>query len=150
MSHVVVLNASYERLHVVSVQHAIGMLVRGVAVIQEAHPEATFGPFQLPLVLRLVRYVKMGWRYATTSRAAYSKPGVIRRDRGLCAYCGRPGATTMDHVVPRSRGGRTEWLNAVAAHLGCNGRKGDRTPDEARMPLLWVPWVPARADLEFA
>ena len=150
MSQVVVLNASYERLHVVSVQHAIGMLVRGVAVIQEAHPDAMFGPFQRPLVLRLVRYVKMGWRYATTTRATYSKAGVIARDRGLCAYCGRPGATTMDHVLPRSRGGRAEWVNAVAAHLACNAAKGARTPDEAGLVLLWTPWVPARVELAFA
>jgi len=150
MSQVVVLNASYERLHVVSVQHAISMLVRGVAVIQEAHPEAMFGPFQRPLVLRLVRYVKMGWRYATTAYAAYSKAGVIARDRGRCAYCGLAGATTMDHVLPRARGGRAEWLNAVAAHTGCNHAKGARTPTEAGMPLLWTPWVPARVELAFA
>jgi hypothetical protein len=149
MSQVVVLNASYERLHVVSVQHAVGMLVRGVAVIQEAHPEAMFGPFQRPLVLRLVRYVKMGWRYATSSRVAYSKAGVLRRDRGRCAYCGLAGATTMDHVLPRSRGGRTDWLNAVAAHQRCNAAKAARTPAEAGMTLLWTPWVPSPADVAF-
>ena len=150
MSLVVVLNASYERLHVVTVQHAVRMLVRGVAVIQEADPEAMFGPFQRPLVLRLVRYVEMGWRYATSSRATYSKPGVIRRDRGRCAYCGRAGATTVDHVLPRSRGGQAEWLNAVAAHQRCNAAKGARTPTEAGLVLLWAPWVPSRIEVAFA
>jgi 5-methylcytosine-specific restriction endonuclease McrA len=53
----------------------------------------------------------------------------------------------MDHVVPRSRGGRGEWLNAVAAHASCNEKKGSRTPEEAGMPLLWQPWIPSRAEL---
>jgi 5-methylcytosine-specific restriction endonuclease McrA len=97
-------------------------------------------------VLRLVRYVVTHWRYAA-GRMKYSKHGVLRRDRFRCAYCGRPNADTMDHVQPRSRGGRTEWLNAVAAHASCNERKGNRTPAEAGMPLLWQPWIPTRAEL---
>jgi 5-methylcytosine-specific restriction endonuclease McrA len=127
---VIVLNASYEPLHTVSIQHAIRMLVREVAVVEEAHGERTIGPFPVPRVLRLVRYVVTHWRYAA-GRMKYSKHGVLRRD----------------HVQPRSRGGRTEWLNAVAAHASCNERKGNRTPAEANMPLLWQPWVPTRAEL---
>lgn len=144
MSQVIVLNATYEPLHVVTLKHAIRMLVRQVAVVEEA--DGTFGPFPRPLVLRLVRYVRMAFRYARRA-ASYSRAGVIQRDRGRCAYCGRRGADTMDHVVPRSRGGVTGWLNAVAAHRECNRAKGDRTPDEAGMPLRWRPWTPTRADL---
>lgn len=143
---VIVLNASYEPLHTVSIQHAIRMLVREVAVVEEAHGERTIGPFPVPRVLRLVRYVVTHWRYAA-GRMKYSKHGVLRRDRFRCAYCGLDNADTMDHVQPRSRGGRTEWLNAVAAHAACNERKGNRTPAEANMPLLWQPWVPTRAEL---
>jgi 5-methylcytosine-specific restriction endonuclease McrA len=143
---VIVLNASYEPLHTVSIPHAIRMLVREVAVVEEAHEERTIGPFPLPRVLRLVRYVVTHWRYAA-GRMKYSKHGVLRRDKFRCAYCGQPNADTMDHVVPRSRGGRAEWLNAVAAHAVCNERKGNRTPAEAGMPLLWQPWVPTRAEL---
>jgi 5-methylcytosine-specific restriction endonuclease McrA len=143
---VIVLNASYEPLHTVSIQHAIRMLVREVAVVEEAHGERTIGPFPVPRVLRLVRYVVTHWRYAA-GRMKYSKHGVLRRDRFRCAYCGLDNADTMDHVQPRSRGGRTEWLNAVAAHAACNERKGNRTPSEASMPLLWQPWVPTRAEL---
>lgn len=149
MSQVVVLNASYEQLHLVSVKHAMKMIVRGVAVIEEAHPDETFGPFPKPLVLRLVRYVKMSWKYMTTTKAAYSKALVIKRDRGRCAYCGKTGADTMDHVMPRSRGGASCWLNAVAAHAKCNRVKGARTPEEAGMPLLWQPFEPSRVDLLF-
>jgi 5-methylcytosine-specific restriction endonuclease McrA len=143
---VIVLNASYEPLHTVSIQHAIRMLVREVAVVEEAHGERTIGPFPVPRVLRLVRYVVTHWRYAA-GRMKYSKHGVLRRDKFRCAYCGLANADTMDHVQPRSRGGRTEWLNAVAAHASCNERKGNRTPVEAGMPLLWQPWVPTRAEL---
>ncbi|WP_350280356.1 HNH endonuclease [Kribbella sp. HUAS MG21] len=143
---VIVLNASYEPLHTVSIQHAIRMLVREVAVVEEAHGERTIGPFPVPRVLRLVRYVVTHWRYAA-GRMKYSKHGVLRRDKFRCAYCGLDNADTMDHVQPRSRGGRTEWLNAVAAHAACNERKGNRTPSEAGMPLLWQPWIPTRAEL---
>ncbi|RZT12745.1 HNH endonuclease [Kribbella sp. NBC_00482] len=143
---VIVLNASYEPLHTVSIQHAIRMLVREVAVVEESHGERTIGPFPVPRVLRLVRYVVTHWRYAA-GRMKYSKHGVLRRDKFRCAYCGLENADTMDHVQPRSRGGRTEWLNAVAAHASCNERKGNRTPSEANMPLLWQPWVPTRAEL---
>src|SRR5919112_1050899 len=130
---VIVLNASYEPLHTVSIQHAIRMLVREVAVVEEAHGERTIGPFPVPRVLRLVRYVVTHWRYAA-GRMKYSKHGVLRRDQIPCAYCGLPNANTMDHVIPRSRG-------------ACTERKGNRTPSEAGMPLLWQPWVPTRAEL---
>lgn len=146
MSGVIVLNASYEQLQVVSIPHAIRMLVREVAVVEEAHDGASIGPFPLPRVLRLVRYVVMKWRYAS-GRLQYTRAGVLKRDKYTCAYCGKAGATTMDHVVPRSRGGRGEWLNAVAAHSGCNEKKGSRTPEEAGMPLLWQPWIPSRAEI---
>ena len=143
---VIVLNASYEPLHTVSIPHAIRMLVREVAVVEEAHGERTIGPFPVPRVLRLVRYVVTHWRYAA-GRMKYSKHGVLRRDKFRCAYCGKRNADTMDHVIPRSRGGTTEWLNAVAAHASCNERKGNLTPAEAGMPLLWQPWIPTRAEL---
>jgi 5-methylcytosine-specific restriction endonuclease McrA len=67
---------------------------------------------------------------------------VLARDGRHCGYCGRT-ASTVDHVLPRSRGGAHTWLDTVAACGGCNQRKGDRTPSEARMPLRPAPAVPA-------
>lgn len=70
-----------------------------------------------------------------------------KRDRMICAYCGdriTPGSLTRDHVFPRARGGRDVWTNVVAAHRSCNMRKGCRTPEEAGMPLLFVPYEPCR------
>ncbi|ACZ30827.1 HNH endonuclease [Xylanimonas cellulosilytica DSM 15894] len=141
MADVLVLNAGYEPLHRVSVRHAIHMLVRGVAVVEESVGERTFGPYPLPRVLRLVRYVAMKWRYRRDQAPSCTKAGVRARD-GRCAYCGGP-ADTVDHVVPRSRGGDSSWLNLVAACGACNGRKADRTPAEAGMVLRLTPHVPA-------
>jgi 5-methylcytosine-specific restriction endonuclease McrA len=133
---VLVLNASYEPLQRVSVRHAIKMLVREVAVIEEAD-DAMFGIFPRPRVLRLVRYVVARWRH----RRGCTKAAVKARDR-MCAYCGG-SAETVDHIVPRSRGGTLTWDNAVAACLRCNHRKADRTPTEAGMTLLITPTPPA-------
>ena len=146
---VLVLNASMEPLHTVSVQHAVRMLVRKVAEIHEAEVGTTFGHYPLPRVVRLVRYVVMKWRYSRPPR--WSRRGVLQRDGHRCAYCGRP-ADTVDHVVPLSRGGaRTSWLNTVACCGGsarsCNARKGNRLPVEAGMQLLVTPHVPSWAEL---
>ena len=136
--HVLVLNASYEPLQRVSLRHAIRMLVREVAVVEEAHGEATFGPFPMPKVLRLVRYVVMKWVHR---RVPICTKSAIRARDGRCAYCGGR-AETVDHIVPRSRGGALTWDNAVAACTKCNHRKANRTPVEAGMRLLIVPGAP--------
>ena len=142
---VLVLNASYEPLHHVSVQHAIKMIVREVAVVEEAYVlstgmQAMFGRFQMPKVLRLVRYVKMQWKHR--GGLICTKKAVRARD-GRCGYCG--GAPeTVDHIVPRSRGGLLTWENSIAACFGCNNKKANKTPAEARMPLLFEPLAPAR------
>jgi len=78
---------------------------------------------------------------------SFSKPKVIRRDRHTCAYCGdahEMRVLTVDHIVPASRGGLLSWMNTVAACRACNARKADRTPEEARMPLLFTPYAPSR------
>jgi 5-methylcytosine-specific restriction endonuclease McrA len=149
MTQVEVWNADETLLHRVSVRHAVNMIWRGVATPVEVHESQTLGPYRVPVIVRLVRYVEQKWLYSRT-RATYSREGVLLRDKAQCAYCGRFDATTMDHVVPRSRGGATSWLNAVAACVDCNAHKGSRTPDEARMPLRWEPYVPTRAQLRFA
>ncbi|WP_119730290.1 HNH endonuclease [Thermomonospora amylolytica] len=137
--NVLVLNASYEPLQQVDLRHAIRMLVRGVAVVEEAEEGRSIGAFPVPRVLRLVRYVAMRWRHGR--RPPWSRRGVHLRDRGLCGYCGKRGHT-IDHVLPRSRGGADSWENTVLACGRCNNRKGDRTPAEAGLRLLATPRVP--------
>jgi len=142
---VLVLNASMEPLHTVSVPHAVRMLVRKVAEIHEAEDGTTFGHYPLPRVVRLVRYVVMKWRYSRPPR--WSRRGVLQRDHHRCAYCGRP-ADTVDHVLPLSRGGaRTSWLNTVACCARCNAAKGNRLLDEAGLRLLVTPHAPSWAEL---
>ena len=136
---IVLLNASYEPLGRVTFQHAVRMLFRQVAVVHEAQPDARIGVYPVPTVVRLVSYVVTRWRHS--GGPAWSRGGVLTRDGKRCAYCGAT-ASTIDHVLPRSRGGGNTWPNTVAACGRCNQRKGDRTPAEARMPLRWTPTAP--------
>lgn len=140
---VTLLNASYEPLGSVTFQHAVKMLFREVATVEEQHGDRMIGPHRWPRVIRLVRYVVAKWMYAP---AAYSRSGVLARDRHRCAYCSAH-ATTVDHLLPQSRGGTWSWLNTVAACATCNHRKGNRTPQEAGMRLRVEPFVPTRAQL---
>jgi hypothetical protein len=76
-----------------------------------------------------------------------SKIKLLRRDRMTCAYCGqefRERDLQCEHILPESRGGAWSWMNLVTACAWCNGRKADRTPEEARMPLIYLPYVPSR------
>jgi HNH endonuclease len=78
---------------------------------------------------------------------SFSKAKLLRRDRHTCAYCGQVFAERdlqCEHILPLSRGGKWSWTNLVAACGACNGRKAARTPEEARMPLLYLPYTPSR------
>ena len=97
-----------------------------------------------PVVIRLLSYV----RRPRAAARRITRRAVFARDGHSCQYCGVEGVRlTVDHVLPRSRGGANSWLNTVAACGGCNQRKDDRTPSEARMPLRTVPTVPTWAAL---
>ena len=141
---VALLNASFEPLGKVTFQHAVRMLFREVALVEEQQGDRMIGPHPWPRVIRLVRYVAAHWLYRP---AGWSRAGVLVRDRHTCAYCGGQFAERelqAEHIVPDSRGGPYTWMNLVAACAGCNGRKADRTPEEAGMPLLYLPYVPTR------
>lgn len=96
--------------------------------------------FRLPSVIRLVRYIKRPYMVGVT----FSKKNVFKRDRNVCQYCGLRGEDmTIDHVIPRSRGGKTSWENVVVACKRCNIKKGDRTLRMAAMMLIRSPKRPA-------
>lgn len=141
---VLVLNASYEPLQLVSVRRAVILILQEKAELIEAAEQqlrARNIAFDMPIVIRLVRYIKIPRRL----RLPCSRRGVLARDRETCQYCGiQPGRVhlTVDHVVPRSQGGQTVWENVVTACRDCNHRKGGRTPEEARMALLSKPRQP--------
>ncbi|MFN7929969.1 MAG: HNH endonuclease [Blastocatellia bacterium] len=139
---VLLLNASYEALNIVSAPKALALVWRRVAEVIEDDPGAMIRSlrftFQVPSVIRLTHYVDVRSRQNRTT----SRLRILVRDRFRCQYCGLKGTAfdlTLDHIMPKSKGGRTIAENLVAACTPCNNRKADRTPDEARMPLLANP-----------
>jgi 5-methylcytosine-specific restriction endonuclease McrA len=130
----------------VSLKHAIRMLHRKVAQVREAVEGETFGGYQRPMSIELVRYIHTKWVYEHTGRVPYTKAALLRRDKHKCGYCGRR-ATTMDHIKPRCQGGKGEWLNAVAACEACNFAKAGRTPKQADMKLRMKPFIPTFEDI---
>jgi 5-methylcytosine-specific restriction endonuclease McrA len=136
-----VLNAGYEPLSVVSFRRAVVLVLAGKATIladDEAGPVRSASTvLARPSVILLRRYVKTpGSRQVPLSRR-----GVLRRDEHRCAYCGK-SATTIDHVIPRSRGGEDSWENLVACCLRCNNVKSNRTPGEMGWTLGIHPKAP--------
>ncbi len=138
------LNATYEPLSVVSVRRAVVLLLKDKAEMVEAtraRLRAENLSMPVPSVIRLVAYVRLPHRMALP----VSRRTILARDNFTCQYCGgSPGRAqlTVDHVVPSSRGGASTWENVVTACLACNQRKGNRTPEEAGMPLLAPPGRP--------
>lgn len=140
-----VLNASYEPLGATKLGRAVALVLRGDAVIEEADPHRELthmeGSFPWPLVIRLLHYVKVPVRYA---EQPWSKAGVMKRDGYKCGYCTKRPGTTIDHILPQSRGGGNTWENTVSCCFPCNQKKAARTPKEAYMTLLLTPTVPMR------
>ncbi|HEX7022044.1 MAG TPA: HNH endonuclease [Trueperaceae bacterium] len=141
-ARVLILNASYEPLHVCSVKRAVALLMHDIAIRVEDSNRILRSPsqvFPVPSVIRLKKFVKRPPRH----RVAFNRKNVFRRDDHRCQYCGtKSNDLTLDHVVPRSRGGSTSWENVVACCRRCNAKKRDRTPEEAHMTLERKPYAP--------
>jgi 5-methylcytosine-specific restriction endonuclease McrA len=142
VQQVLVLNASYEPLNVCTVRRAHVLLYKGkaevVAQLDQPLRSAT-ASFTWPHVIRLVHYV----RVPRAIQRKISRRALFARDGWRCAYCGSAGGRlTLDHVVPRSKGGESIWENVVTACAPCNLRKGDRTPEQVGMTLKTKPRPP--------
>jgi 5-methylcytosine-specific restriction endonuclease McrA len=138
MSKVLVLNASYEPLNITSWRRAVVLLLKGKAEELEYHATEVYSKFPKPTVIRLRYYVRVPYKEIPLTRR-----NILERDDHTCQYCAyRSDSLTLDHVVPRSRGGGDTWDNLVAACVRCNVRKGNRTPEEASMQLLSRPRRP--------
>jgi 5-methylcytosine-specific restriction endonuclease McrA len=144
---VLVLNASFEPVSITRAKNALKLLVKGAAVAEEDYGIEVYPGIMLPCVIRLRNYKKIPIRISVLTR-----PNIYARDRYLCQYCGaKEGSTkiingrpvkvvlTLDHILPESRGGPWTWDNLASCCKQCNLRKGDRTPEEADMPLLHIP-----------
>jgi 5-methylcytosine-specific restriction endonuclease McrA len=135
-----VLNAGYEPLAVVSFRRALVLVLAGKATVVAAGGSPVVGgsvTLPRPSVILLARYVRLPHGRAVP----VSRRGVLRRDGHRCAYCGGHAAT-VDHVLPRSRGGGDAWENLVACCVRCNNAKADRTPEEKGWTLRVRPHVP--------
>lgn len=137
---VLVLNASYEPINVCAARRAIVLVLRGVAITEEINGHvlhSTRLAMRIPSVIRLLEY-----RRIPHQTRALSRKNILMRDRNTCQYCGTvlPSTElTLDHVVPRSRGGVSTWENLVACCYDCNHRKGNHLPAEASMKLMREP-----------
>lgn len=143
MRDVLLLNATYEPLAVVDGRRAVLLLLDDKVdlVERDALERLVRSPsvqLPLPAVVRLRSMVRLPRRH----RVPVTRTAVLLRDRYECAYCSDQWADTIDHVVPRSRGGRHEWTNLVAACAPCNRRKGDRLLAELGWRLRFQPTAP--------
>jgi 5-methylcytosine-specific restriction endonuclease McrA len=144
VQQVLVLNASYEPLNVCSVRRAHVLVFKGKAEVLEElnHPlRSASTTFPWPHVIRLVHFV----RVPRAVKRKISRKALFARDGHRCVYCGATAKLTLDHVLPRSRGGDSIWENVVTSCAPCNLRKGNRTPEEVEMRLLVAPRVPTPA-----
>ena len=158
---VLLLNGStWEPLAIISVPRAINLLIAGKAIAVEQTGEflrTVRTRFPVPSVIALRTYINVPRR-----KAHWSRKGVLLRDNHTCIYCGvQPGSIqkgkhlsrsdfTIDHIIPRSKGGRDQWTNTACACSRCNHRKGDRLHNEAGMRLRWEPKTPRTSYLVVA
>lgn len=131
-----ILNQNYEPLSVCNVKKAIVLLILGKAELIEKSDGKVLRSVSMsmpfPSVVRLSIYVRLPYK-----KIILSRKNILRRDSHRCQYCGRGDVPlTVDHIIPKARGGEDVWENLVTACIACNNRKGDRTPEEAMMPLL--------------
>jgi len=140
-SNVLVLNQDYQPLSVCSVQRSVKLLFLDKAEMLHEDPEKVIRTvdqeFSYPSVIRLRYYIRIPY-----SRIVLTRKNIMKRDRHICQYCGVRSDLTLDHVMPKSRGGKDTWENLVTACNKCNVKKGNRTPDEAKMPLKTTPYRP--------
>lgn len=147
-AYVSLYNASFEKIFELDWKKAVLLYISGKAIegfeylglpeedsfLQIPTPS---GVFRLPRHIILKKYVYIPYRDFSPTRK-----NIMRRDNNSCQYCNcqlSSDIATIDHILPRSRGGKHRWENVVACCLKCNRKKGDRTPQEAKMPLLSTP-----------
>ncbi len=151
---------SWEPLSIISIPRAINLILSEKAVVIEQSGEflrTVCDRYPIPSVIALRTYVNVPRR-----QAHWSRRGVLVRDSFTCIYChATPGTVlkgkvlsrsdfTVDHIIPRSRGGKDTWVNTACACYQCNHRKGDRLPHEAGMRLTWEPKTPRTSYLVVA
>lgn len=142
----VLLNANYMPLGIISLKKAIKLIVKEKVEVIKSHStkllcnfERTFKIFY-PLVLRLVKFVRRIYGVKVT----FSKKNILIRDNFICMYCGTDikRFSTLDHVIPKSKGGKTTFDNVVSCCIKCNNKKDNKLPSQAKMYLIKKPYTP--------
>lgn len=140
METILVLNADYSPLNLTTSKRALLLILKGKAEIiqnDSTYYRSEKLIYQKPLIIRLLNYIKNKIKTFKVNRIR-----VYRRDQYECAYCGSKKQLTIDHIIPKSRDGKNSWENLITCCLPCNLKKGDRTPEEAGMPLRFRATTP--------
>ncbi|MDQ2679840.1 MAG: HNH endonuclease [Candidatus Eremiobacteraeota bacterium] len=148
MSEVLVLNFTYEALNITNFQRAVKLLFSGKAEIVHGADRMLVSPsfeMRMPSIIRMLYYIKRPMQ-----RVALTKKNILIRDDHMCQYCGvrNDKLMTVDHIIPKSKGGPSTWENLVCACMLCNNRKNNRSPEHANMKLRrkpkqpkYIPWI---------
>jgi len=140
MNHVLVLNYDYTPLNVTSVHRGFVLVDKGKAEILKSHDNpivAGYKTYVRPVIIRLLRYIRHFTRQLRANRNR-----IYKRDNHTCVYCGSTRQLTLDHVIPKSKGGKNDWNNLVTSCQKCNLKKSNKTLDEAKMKMKHKPFAP--------
>ena len=138
IAKVLVLNTTFLPINICSWRRALVLLFKGKAEsIEPSKKYVNSGRFMIPLVIRLKDYVPMPY-----NSIVFTRKNIFLRDNYTCQYCGKTGNLTIDHIVPKSKGGEDVWENVASCCVRCNNKKGDRMPEEEGMKLMGTPYKP--------
>jgi len=140
-NRVIVLNADMSILGTTNWKRAIRLIVKGTAEVISESERVVHPSMKVPNIIRLIKAIRHLWR----KEVPWTKPRVHVRDLYQCQYCGRHLSkhnATVDHVIPKSHGGKDRWENTVCSCFSCNNTKDNRTPSQANMTLLRQPHKP--------
>jgi 5-methylcytosine-specific restriction endonuclease McrA len=135
-----VLNYDYTPLNITSTRRGYVLVDKGKAEIIKSAENPIVAGYQTyvrPLIIRLLSYIRFNQRNLKVNRTR-----IYKRDNHECAYCGSKKQLTLDHIIPKSRGGGNDWNNLVTCCFKCNLKKGNKTPEEAKMVLKVKPYAP--------
>jgi len=141
MSGVLVLNYDYTPLNITTIRRGFVLVDKGKAELIKSDDNPIVSGYKTyvrPLIIRLLKYIK---HHAKSLRANRSR--IYKRDGHECVYCGSKRDLTLDHVIPKSKGGGNEWTNLVTSCFKCNLKKGSKTPEEAKLVMKHKPFTPS-------
>lgn len=140
MEKVLVLNADFTPINITSVYKGFNLVNKGKAeIVKASNTPLRAGTFEFirPIIIRLLNYVKF-----RLNKLKINRQRIYKRDGNECVYCGSKRNLTIDHIIPKSKGGQNTWINLITCCSSCNRLKGDRTPEEANMKMNFKPYEP--------